>query len=439
MRKCFNIAIAYLFMFMIDSCRSSKNHMLRAIKFNQLSFEEKKDYLKDFFEKRVCYIYDTLTEVLPGYEMCIKIGEITEQQKSDYEKYKLVLDVATCVKSAIDKSEGLSTNPATKIKCFMHEDSTPSMNYWPATHGFYCFGCSQNGEVVDIFNLVSLMNEWNGKGPLKFAEQMEYLARLFVDQSDGYKIENLFSNGDQSKYHTSYIPYTKEMNSVRHNKFLNLVSIKNDTLATAYLNSRGIDQDTAYRLSVMVQYPKDTEGQSYGRAYLTFINADGSYVRRLFKEDPILSSRCPWPANKWWNKKGIPMGIFNGQVIDHCRQFNETCFVCESAIDALSCEELGFHAIAVNGVENAKKFLDQIDLQNAVKYCCLSDTDNAGGIMAQSFIGKGLFVPQHYIGKDNDNFLKKYKDVNECMVADRDSTGYALAELSRQAQDFYGI
>lgn len=309
------------------------------------------------------------------------------------------------------------------------------MNYIPQAKGFYCFGCSKTGEVIDLFNLINYYYLWQGKPSLNFYEQMNVACRMFV-HTHGTVISPSKMLGNPQK-HTDYIPYTKEMNKVRHSPFLHLVKIENDPLAIQYLEKkRGISLDTAKRLSVMVQYPVNEYGKSWGRGYLTFINADGSYVRRLFAEDKTLSVTCPYPANKWWNKPNSVMGVFNGQVIDHCRAYGECCFVCESAIDALSLENMGFHAIALNGATNANRFVGGVSERSLVKYICLSDHDEGGKEMAKRFMERNLFVPEHFT-TENDTIFCKYKDVNECMLADGLTTQRELIDIEEQANKFY--
>lgn len=434
-RPCYNPAIIFLMLLILKQTFSCGMHKMDSEEFNTLPFKEKLDYLKQAFEKAVYITALSLEGILPKYEG-VDLSSLAPELRQQIVGCRQAYTIANAVKLAVDKAEG-NGGQVINFKCFLHEDNTPSMNYMVSKKGFHCFGCSgENGAIIDIFNLLSLMEEWQGRPPLKFADQVRKANRLFVS---GFESEHLFADGDKPLYHKDFIPYTKEMNRVRHNPYLNFIDIKKDENALAYLESRGIDEQTAYRLGVMTQYPTDSDGNSYGRGYLVFINSDGTYVRRLFLSNPELSAKCPYPELKWWNKKGANVGIFNGQVIEHCQQYNQVCFVCEGAIDAMSIECIGYHAIALNSVNNAENFVYPIDERNRVKYICLADNDNGGRDMARTFLKKGnLFVSKHALEPDGSIFTQ-YKDVNEIMVADGNGLAKALYELEKQANEFYGF
>lgn len=105
----------------------------------------------------------------------------------------------------------------------------------------------------------------------------------------------------------------------------------------------------------------------------------------------------------------------------------------------MSIECIGYHAIALNSVNNAENFVYPIDERNRVKYICLADNDNGGRDMARTFLKKGnLFVSKHALEPDGSIFTQ-YKDVNEIMVADGNGLAKALYELEKQANEFYGF
>lgn len=440
MSKIYNMVIVELMkqvLFLI-----SQQERLDSVTFDQMEYKEKIKTLKMIFENAMIGLHDTYTSLVAMTEenpqMFQTNGVMDEDVRKDYEMQKRILAITSAVKGAVDTEQKLETGRNVLFKCFAHDDSTPSMTYSAKTHGFHCFGCQNAGEIYDVFSIIGLIYEVQEGKKMPFSKQVEYIAHLFVDESYG-PIKNIFYTEHSNNFHQNYIPYSKEMNVVRHNKYLNLVGIKDDKLGTEYLESRGISQQTAHRQGVMTCYPKSETGMSWGRAYMVFINSDGSYVRRLFKEDKEKSANCPFRAEKWWNRKGCTVGIFNGQVIPHCEQFGEVCFVCESATDALSCEEVGFHAIALNGVDNAPKFLEGVDpIRGLVKYICLSDNDTAGHKMADQFSQKGVFVAPHLQGK-SDYALSQYKDSNECIVADKEGLFQSLCEIEDRAKKFYQI
>lgn len=436
MRTCYNKVMYYLLVVYYRFCKEYPPYgELSSVKFDKLGFEEKKTYLKEMFEKSFPAFVDYVSLWTTKYECWYNAGKLNEKQIVDYQRIKEVSELADKIFCSIQAVESKGKSSAKPFNCFLHPDNNPSMTYFVPAHGFKCFGCGGVGEVTDIFNLISLKEEWEGKDPLTFGQAFKQACEWYVKKEEGEVVFNMFSNGVGDNNHThDYIPYTREMNKTRHNNFLSLVELKNDVGAMNYLESRGIDKNVAIRTGVMVQYPcdKDTK-ESYGRGYITFINGNGSYVRRLFKENKELSSTCPFKALKWWNSKET--GVFNEQVISHALKFGECVFVCEGAIDALSCETLGYHAIALNSVDNAGAFLKSLSEENMVKYICLADNDNAGWSMAEQFKNAHLFISDHF--KTDRGILSRCKDVNECLTENPYELDIELKKLVAQANEFY--
>lgn len=433
MRKCFNNGMYYFMKVYFKFCGEYPPYgELDDMQFSRLSSSDKKLYLKETFEKTFPKFYGFVQENVRMYELQSSYSQLTSGEQATLEKWKQVEKICDCVQSSIDKAEGKSNSPVKFFNCFLHEDKTPSMNYWAQAHGFHCFGCGGIDKIIDIFNLVSLRYEWEGKEPLNFGQQFKIVSDWYVQKDP--KTVKLSMFGGCNGNHPDFIKFTPEMNKTRHMSFLGLVELKNDNLARAYLEKRGIDPDVAYSKGVMVQYPKNKDtGEYYGRGYITFINSNGTYVRRLFVEEKSLSEKCEYRALKYWNSRET--GVFNAQVISHAASYGECVFVCEGAMDALSCETLGFHAIALNSVDNANRFLSELSEENMVKYICLSDNDDSGWIMAEKFKKAHLFVSEHFITKEG--IFAQYKDVNECLVANADETCKALEKLVEQANEFY--
>ncbi|EJF06568.1 DNA primase [Thiovulum sp. ES] len=48
------------------------------------------------------------------------------------------------IETVIEKETGIYVSPETQIRCFFHNDSTPSMKVYGGTKGCYCFGCAKS-------------------------------------------------------------------------------------------------------------------------------------------------------------------------------------------------------------------------------------------------------------------------------------------------------
>ncbi|MFA6716918.1 MAG: CHC2 zinc finger domain-containing protein, partial [Victivallaceae bacterium] len=60
----------------------------------------------------------------------------------------------------------IEVNSAHKARCPFHDDTDPSLTFWPDSNSFHCFGCNAGG---DIFSLV--MQKEN----LSFGDAVRYL------------------------------------------------------------------------------------------------------------------------------------------------------------------------------------------------------------------------------------------------------------------------
>ena len=441
---CYNKAIIRFFEILRWFCKNNQQIFLSDIDFGRLNQAERKEYIKKCFDSCALSIYKGMTELfIPKYEEKAKSEGLSETEQADYEKYKQVLEVAKVIKSGIELGEYKKNHPESEptkdrkptaelMCCFLHNDSTPSMDYVIGkNHGFYCYSCS-NGKIVDIFNLIDLMSQWQGKGSLRFADQMKVAESMFVNGEI-----NVDNSEDK---HSNFIKYTGAMAKTMHSSYLKLIKVKDDNFALDYLKSRGISHYTANRLGVMTQYPTTEFGHLEGRAYLVFINSNGTYVKRVFKEDKELLKKYGDTNNiKWKNKSGSSVGVFNGQVIDHCAKFGEVLFITEGVFDCLTLEEIGFHAVAINGVTNLYSFYDYYIKGRNIKCVCLSDYDSAGIQMAKNATtcNGNIYVPDFYFNKDSECFLTKYKDINDCLVADKVETQKALKDIENKAIEYF--
>lgn len=383
--------------------------------FMDATFQERIKILKVQFEKN-------LIDCRQGLQT--RVDNKAFSNEEEYQTMLEMINISKVVEATCNKKNGKGVNHSVLFNCFLHNDSNPSMSWSAEQNGFYCFSCSKDNKVFDLFDFLIVSQGFNGPDAFKKA----FKIAVMVMVEDGDKIENPFLEVNNSK-HSSYIPYTKEMNKVRHWTFH--YPIENDEPALRKLEERGISKLTAKRMAVMTWYPT-LEGNPYGLCYWVFINDDGSYSRRLATMNEKQYPKQFDKPMKWWNPKNKSMGIFNTRVLEHCRQFQEVCFVTESAIDAMSCEELGFHAVGLNSINNLSKFFtDYVDKQPKIMLICLTDNDEAGKADIKEFKKRGLFVANY------EGWLSGFKDVNEALIADRDLTLEALEDIEQKAKEYY--
>ena len=395
---------------------------------------QKKEFVDTNFSERVEMLKLRFEQNLIDYKE-ILITRLKNGAYEDEEQKKLfkeMISISEAIEATCNKKKGKKAEKPVLFKCFLHNDNTPSMSWSAKQHGFYCFSCSKKNRVFDLFDYLKLIYRFSG--PTAFKNSFRIAVDVFVE--GGNEIENPYLETKNIQKHTTFIPYSKEMNRLRFWTFH--YPIEGDIPALNKLKERGISAVTAKRMAVMTWYPT-TDNKPWGLCYWIFPNDDGSYTRRLAtKKNDYIAGQFGEPR-KWWNPSNKPMGIFNTRVLDHCRQFKEVCFVTESAIDAISCEELGYHAIGLNSINNLSKFFTEyIDNHPDIMLICLTDNDEAGKGSVDSFIKRSLFVPDYLEEKySGDRCLSKFSDINEALIADRKETLWELQRLDKEAKKFY--
>lgn len=153
------------------------------------------------------------------------------------------------------------------------------------------------------------------------------------------------------------------------------------------------------------------------RAYKYFIplfdNNDKCYYIIARHDNSIKSGQ------KTMNMKGLGAHIFNERYLQ--KPTSNIIFVCEGWADALSFEEIGYKAIALNSTQNANRFVElvkkHIDKLKNCTFIIALDNDSAGQkaieILESNF--KALLV-----NSERFYFEEVYKDINEYLIADMD-------------------
>jgi len=140
---------------------------------------------------------------------------------------------------------------------------------------------------------------------------------------------------------------------------------------------------------------------------------DKKVVNCILRRDDYLSMK----NTKVLNLKNVPVKIFNAGYISHT-SLNDFIFITEGIFDALSFENEGYKAIALNSVTMYKTLLffiseniDQLKKNNVRFLICL-DNDLAGKEFGDKldYAIRSLNIPSYLLR------FSKYKDVNEYYV-----------------------
>ena len=133
-----------------------------------------------------------------------------------------------------------------------------------------------------------------------------------------------------------------------------LASCAANRTKTDYFSSRGISEATAARFSL---------GYDPALSCVVLPCDDNHIVRRATAE------------KKYLNEKGVPSPLFQSSLLHG----DEPVFLVEGVFDALSAEELGFRACAMNGSGNRTKIAALLrTLAPYAPILLLPDNDRAG-------------------------------------------------------------
>lgn len=298
-------------------------------------------------------------------------------------------------------------DPRKRFRCLNpdHFDRDPSMGYDPKRHKVHCFAC---GADYDLFDLLVL-----DEGLSSLREALALASRLYGNGSAD--LPAFHPNNGHSPANRSAMAEDSESGgrgavSFSVSKTQTVLSEKELVTMTDYLSAcfetrhetdyfaqRGLSQPTVDRFRL--GYDPDAD--------CVVLPCDGdSFVRRSVGE------------KRYLNEKGKPSPLFQAELLK-----GETpVFLVEGTFDALSIEELGHRACAMNGAGNREKVAAILRaLPKPAPVLLLPDNDRAGEEWAAVLMAE---FPWLYRCPP----LPTGKDINEYLLADRDGAAWFLQD-----------
>ena len=286
-------------------------------------------------------------------------------------------------------------DPRRRFRCLNpdHLDRNPSMAYDARRHKVHCFACSAD---YDLFDLLTLDHSYSS--PL---EALAEASRLYGrgDVPFPSAAAPAGKGTHPTPHHTTAEREDLTMTAEQTTAYITSCAAHRGR--TAYFSSRGISESTAARFSL---------GYDPALSCVVLPCDDGHVVRRSTAE------------KKYLNEKGVPSPLFQSALL----RGEEPVFLVEGVFDALSAEELGFRACALNGSGNRTKAAAILrTLEPYAPVLLLPDADRAGEEWASALTGE---FPWLYRCPP----LPEGKDLNELLCAD---AGEAADYLSRCISD----
>lgn len=161
------------------------------------------------------------------------------------------------------------------------------------------------------------------------------------------------------------------------------------------------------------------------RYFFPVIDVDGDITYFLSRID----EKAEVPAgmnirNKYRNLTGKEIRLYNDRYLLDSNLAGDLIFICEGIFDSLSFEEIGYNAIALNSTNNTSKLKQLIEeqlgksplLYKGKTFVVCADNDDAGN-KAKNALSE--FFAEKRLSFDVMGIPRKYKDVNEFLIADR--------------------
>lgn len=280
-------------------------------------------------------------------------------------------------------------NPAHRFSCLNpnHADRHPSMGYDARRQKVHCFAC---GADYDLFDLLKL--DENLSSP------REALARA----------SELFGQG--RPVHTPSIPEPGTP----------------DYLSTCYHNRKETDYFVQRGLSSAI-IDRFLLGYDPKRDCVVLPCAGGHFIRRSVKE------------KRYLNEKGQPSPLFQPELLTS----GQAVFLVEGTFDALSAEELGHRAVALNGSGNREKAAALLrSAEKPLPILLLPDKDAAGDAWAEALQSEFPWLyrcPPLPQGKDLNEFLLHNREeaarfLSDCVKAQAAAQPPAYKDTSAGAK-----
>lgn len=283
--------------------------------------------------------------------------------------------------------------------------STGAMHIYRNSKGtlvYKCFSCGKGGTAIDMYAETHNMPH-DSHDRISIAKVIDAIKQEFgLSTNEDY---NQFKSSYQ--YHSKIDEVTQEDIKPKkdYTKFYNYVLSKQYE-AVKYLQSRGIQNAKELAQGFQIGYT-DSYKYNCGTAETSAIIiplSDWSYFWRSTQ-----NSERRHQGSKY---------ILNYKILSQDVKY---CFIVESAIDCLSCLDLGFNAIGLNATSMIDKLFREYELNRDTVYIWALDNDKGGldNVPKAEKLSREYKVP--YIIADSNYLFSGAKDTNEALQKDRNT------------------
>lgn len=295
--------------------------------------------------------------------------------------------------------------------------STGAMHIYRNSKGtlvYKCFSCGKGGTAIDMYAETHNMPH-NSNDRIAIAKVINAIKQEFgLSTNDDY---NKFKSSYQ--YHSNIDEVTQEDIKPKkdYTKFYTYALSKQGE-AIRYLNQRGIIHAEELAESFQIGYVdsyKYNGGNDETSAVIIPLS-DWSYFWRSTQNSERRHQGTKYILN---------YGILSQDI--------KYCFIVESAIDCLSCLDLGFNAVGLNATSMIDKLFREYELNRDTVYIWALDNDKGGldNVPKAEKLSREYRVP--YIIADSNYLFNGAKDTNEALQKDRNILAERLEYYRNEA------
>ncbi|MDC6362149.1 MULTISPECIES: CHC2 zinc finger domain-containing protein [Flavobacteriaceae] len=250
-----------------------------------------------------------------------------------------------------------------KAECYNgHDTRTPSLSFDDKKGLFYCFGCGEGGDQIDLVkNVLNL----NFSQSCRWIEEQFNLITVSEKQKHYYLKKNKINRSRKITPDNPFKP-----NAAIYKWLLDNLNLSNE--GKDYLiNSRGFSEQTIDSFKIKditnVEIISSSLLRKWGRqstiecglfktdeknSKMRLVWWDHTIVFPFFNQnhqiDYLQGRRLKESEPKYVNLKGVSPTIFNLHSLNGIKQ-GEKIFICEGVTDALSATQLGWNAVGILG------------------------------------------------------------------------------------------
>lgn len=294
--------------------------------------------------------------------------------------------------------------------------------YYKSTDSYNSFSdCSKGGDVYNYLQETGQVKNYQ--------EAIVYLENSKMQRAD--IIDLKIAKKNDCEY--DFTQFIQEIHEQGNNEYFYSRGLSSKIIEQYKLGflPKGLGTVAArFKINEKINY--FTEGY---RFLLPCWNEDDTCNYFITRLDETAFSEVPSKVPKTHNLMGYSVRIFNDRYIKDIYLSDRILFITEGIFDALSLEELGYKAIALNSVTNLSKLIKLIE-ENKEKvkhkvFVLIADNDEAGRNLIDKAERKfkKLKIPLMVTAPP------KYKDINEMLMNDRSSFEKFINELVVQAKN----